>query len=122
VLALDYIGTGDSEKSPRGFRFSPQEQSIVIAAFMDVLEIESSSLVGVSYGGMIVLNFAGRYPNRTKKVVAIEGFVSLELGLPSWSNLRSWAVSFAVIGDLVFAMIRSGLLNRHFAKHIACSW
>jgi pimeloyl-ACP methyl ester carboxylesterase len=122
VLALYYIGTVDSDKPLHGFHFSPQEQSNIIAAFMDVLEIERASLVGVSYGGTIVLNFAGRYPDRTRKVVAIEGFISPELGLPNWNRLRFWTVSAPVIGDLIFAVIRSGLLNRHFAEHTAGSW
>ena len=122
VLALDYVGMGDSNKPTRGFDYTPQEQSDVIAAFLDALSIKRVHLMGVSYGGTIVLNFAGRYPERTGKAVAIEGFIGVEMGLPGWSRLQSWAVSAPLIGDLFFAVVRSGLLNRRFARHIAGPW
>lgn len=122
VLALDYVGTGGSDKPARGFGYTPQEQSDVIAAFLDALRIERTHLMGVSYGGTIVLNFAGRYPERTGKVVAIEGFVNVEMGLPGWSRLQSWVVSVPLIGDLFFAVVRLGLFNRRFARRIAGPW
>jgi len=122
VLALDYLGTGDSDKPARGFGYTPQEQSDVIAAFLDALSIRRTHLMGVSYGGTIALNFAGRYPERTVKVVAIEGFVSVEKSLPGWSRLQSWAVSAPLIGDIFLAAVRLGLFNRHFARHIVSPW
>ncbi|RLC62502.1 MAG: alpha/beta hydrolase, partial [Chloroflexota bacterium] len=75
VLAVDYVGTGESDKPARGFGYSPQEQSDVIAGLLNVLGIEQTHLMGVSYGGTIVLDFAGRHPQRTGKVLAIEGFI-----------------------------------------------
>ena len=122
VLALDYVGTGGSDKPAPGFGYTPQEQSDVIAAFLDALRIERTHLMGVSYGGTIVLNFAGRYPQRTDKVVAIEGFVNVEMGLPGWSRLQSWVVSAPLIGDLFFAVVRLGLLNKRLARRIAGPW
>ncbi len=122
VLAVDYLGTGESDKPAKGFGYSPQEQSDVIAALLDALSIERTHLMGVSYGGTIALNFAGRHPERTDKVVAIEGFISVEKGLPGWSRLQSWLVSAPLIGDLFFAVVRSGLWNTKFARSIAGPW
>ena len=122
VLALDYVGTGDSDKPARGFGYTPQEQSDVIVGLLDVLGIERAHLMGISYGGTIALNFAGRHPERTGRVVAIEGFVSVERGLPGWSRLQSWLAGSPFIGDLFFALVRSGLLNAPFARSIAGVW
>jgi len=122
VLALDYLGTGQSDKPAQGFGYSPQEQSDVIVGFLDALGIERTHLMGVSYGGTIALNFAGRHPERTGRVVAIEGFISVEKGLPGWSRLQSWLVGAPIVGDLFFAVVRSGLLNRSFARSIAGAW
>ena len=122
VLALDYVGTGDSDKPAHGFGYTPQEQSDVIAAYLDAVGAERAHMMGVSYGGTIVLNFAGRHPERTSKAIAIEGFISVEMGLPGWSRLQSWIVSTPAIGDLFFAVVRSGLFNEHFARHIAGPW
>jgi pimeloyl-ACP methyl ester carboxylesterase len=122
VLALDYVGTGDFGKPTCGFGYTPREQSDAIAAFLDALSIERTHLMGVSYGGTIVLNFAGRYPERTGKVVAIEGFINVEMGLPGWSRLQSWVVSAPLIGDLFFAVVRLGLFNKRFARDIAGPW
>jgi pimeloyl-ACP methyl ester carboxylesterase len=122
VLAVDYVGIGESEKPARGFRYTPQEQSDVFAGLLDALNIERAHLMGVSYGGTIALNFAGRYPERTGRVVAIEGFVSVEKGLPGWSRLQSWLVGAPLIGDVFFAVVRLGLLNRSFARSIAGPW
>jgi len=75
VLALNYVGTGESDKPTKGFGYSPQQQSDVIAGFLDALGIARTHLMGVSYGGTIVLSFAGRHADRTGKVVSIEGYV-----------------------------------------------
>ncbi len=122
VLAVDYVGTGESDKPARGFGYSPQEQSDVIAGLLNVLGIEQTHLMGVSYGGTIVLDFAGRHPQRTGKVLAIEGFISVEKGLPGWSRLQSWMVSTPIVGDLFFAVVRSGVWNTKFAQGIAGPW
>ena len=122
VLAVDYVGTGESDKPARGFGYSPQEQSDVIAGLLNVLGIEQTHLMGISYGGTIVLNFAGRHPQRTGKVLAIEGFISVEKGLPGWSRLQSWMVSTPIVGDLFFAVVRSGVWNTKFAQGIAGPW
>lgn len=122
VLAVDYLGTGESDRPKQGLLYTPPEQADLLAGLLDALEIEWAHLMGVSYGGTIVLSFAGRHPQRTGRVVAIEGFVSVALGLPGWSRLQSWAVGAPLIGDVFFALVRSGLWNARFARSIAGPW
>jgi pimeloyl-ACP methyl ester carboxylesterase len=79
--------------------------------------------MGDSYGGTFVLSFAGRHPERTGKVVSIEGYASLEKGLPGgWGRRRSWLLSLPVIGDLFCLPVRTGLWNESFARQFAGAW
>lgn len=48
VLALDYLGTGESDKPAQGFNYTPQEQSNIIAGLLDELGIERTHLMGLS--------------------------------------------------------------------------
>ncbi len=123
VLAVDYLGTGDSDKPKRGFLYSPGEQADIIAGLLDALGIERAHLMGVSYGGTIVLSFAGRHPERTGKVVSIEGYATLEKGLPGgWGPRKTLLLSLPVIGDLLCLLVRTGLWNESFARQFAGAW
>lgn len=123
VLVVNYLGTGRSDKPKRGFLYSPQEQADIIAGLLDVLGIERAHLMGVSYGGTIVLSFAGRHPERTGKVVSIEGYATLEKGLPGgWSRRKMWLMSSPIIGDLICLAVRIGLWNESFAYQFAGAW
>nr|HID14364.1 alpha/beta hydrolase [Anaerolineae bacterium] len=123
VLAVDYLGTGQSDKPKQGFLYSPQEQADIIAGLLDVLSIEWAHLMGVSYGGTIVLSFAGRHPERTGKVVSIEGYASLEKGLPEgWGPRKTWLMSAPIVGDLICLVVRTGLWNETFAREFSGAW
>ena len=123
VLVVDYLGTGRSDKPKRGFLYSPREQADVIAGLLDVLDIERAHLMGVSYGGTIVLAFAGRHPERTGRVVSIEGYASLEKGLPGgWGPRKTRLMSAPIIGDLICLAVRTGLWNETFARQFAGAW
>src|SRR5215813_12757788 len=47
--------------------------AIDLSALADVINDYPIYLIGHSLGGIIALNYAGVYPDRVKKVVAIEG-------------------------------------------------
>ena len=123
VLAVDYLGTGDSDKPKRGFLYSPGEQADIIAGLLEALGIKRAHLMGVSYGGTIVLSFAGRHPERTGKVVSIEGYATLEKGLPGgWGPRKTLLLSLPVIGDFLCLLVRTGLWNESFARQFAGAW
>jgi esterase len=59
-LALDQRGHGDSEWSPEvDYRLEAYERDI--AGLLDILEIESPNIVGMSMGGANALFYAGRH-------------------------------------------------------------
>jgi hypothetical protein len=73
LLAIDYLGVGDSDKPRSGADYRIEAQADLIVKMMDILHIPRAAIVGVSYGGGIALNIATRYPDRVNKIVCIEG-------------------------------------------------
>lgn len=116
LIAIDNFGTGHSGKPDDGFRYSVAEQADMIIAMMDELEIARSDFIGVSYGGMIALNIAARYPHRVGKVVSIEGGVIM----PREHRYRrvEQGLSYPIIGDTIIGLIQSGLFDEAMAKDI----
>jgi pimeloyl-ACP methyl ester carboxylesterase len=120
VLALDYLGTGDSDKPRSGFRYSIGEQADVIAKLIRVLRLGRTHLVGASYGGAIVFNLAARHPEVCGKIVSIEGGILRPKALPS-APMEKW-LGYPVLGDLAIALIRTGWFNRLAMQVIAGDW
>ena len=50
ILALDYLGVGDSDKPRSGFGYTMEEQADVIAGMIEELKISQVHIVGTSYG------------------------------------------------------------------------
>lgn len=116
LLAIDYIGAGDSDKPRSGFSYSVEEQADLIAEMIEKLQISKANVVGVSYGGIIALNLATRYPGLFGKVVCIEGSVIKPEKLPN--DLKKELLRWPVIGDFFISMIRSGLFDKATAKSV----
>lgn len=119
VLALDYVGAGDSDKPETGFGYTPAEQAEIIVGLMDELGIERARLMGVSYGGSIVLTTAALYPERIERAVSIEGFASLggRSTRPAIILLRL-VLQFPGAVDLWVAIARSGLITPLLARQM----
>src|SRR5258708_13814081 len=77
VYALDLRGHGNSAWAP-GALYSIAEHILDLSALVDVIGEPQVHIIGHSLGGVITLLYAGVYPERVKKAVAIEG-----LGLPA---------------------------------------
>jgi len=116
VLAIDYLGVGDSDKPRVGFGYTIEEQANLIARMIEALQLPRVRLVGVSYGGGIALNLAARHQDKVQEIVCIEGNgVIKHKKLP----YRSLAVlRLPVIGDIPIGMIRSGLIDWIIAKWV----
>ena len=70
VYALDMPGFGLSQ--PLGSPLSLPWAVSFLAGFMDVLGISRAHLVGHSLGGMVVLSFALRFPERVRKLALVD--------------------------------------------------
>ena len=92
VYALDLRGHGNSAWAP-GAMYSIAEHVLDLSALLDIIDEFPIRLVGHSLGGIIVLHYAGTYPERVHKAVSIEG-----IGFPSGhrvygpasTRLRNW--------------------------------
>jgi pimeloyl-ACP methyl ester carboxylesterase len=120
VLALDTLGTGDSDKPQSGFRYTIGEQADLLAEFIRVLRLGRTHLVGASYGGTIVFNLAARHPGVCGKIVSIEGGIIRPQALPA-GPMEKW-LGYPVLGDLAIVLIRTGWFNRLAMQAVAGDW
>jgi homoserine O-acetyltransferase len=70
VLSIDWIGSDGTLDAP----IDTSDQADAIAAVLDHLHIARiAAFVGCSYGALVGLQFAARYPARLDKLIAISG-------------------------------------------------
>lgn len=72
VFALTQRGHGGSDRPEAGYR--PAEFAADVAAFLDVMGIDSAVVVGHSMGGIVAQRFAIDYPTRTRGLVLVSTF------------------------------------------------
>lgn len=72
VIALDMRGHGDSAWSPDG-DYSMIAFVYDLAQLIHQLEVDEVTLLAHSLGGNVALRYAGLYPEKVRKIVAIEG-------------------------------------------------
>lgn len=90
VYAVDLRGHGDSDWSTGGM-YSMPEYTADIAAFARHLGRDPLALVGHSLGGGIVLQYAGTFPEKVRRVAAIEGLgPGLREHRPAHLRMREW--------------------------------
>ena len=81
VYALDLRGHGNSAWAP-GALYSVAEHVLDLSGLADIVQGFPVHIIGHSLGAVVSLVYSGIYPDRVKKVVAIEG-----VGLPP---VRRW--------------------------------
>ena len=116
LLALDYLGVGDSDKPRSGFGYTVEEQADLIARMIESLQIPQIHIIGTSYGGGIALNLATRYPDRVGKIVSIEGNGMKHKKVPyrPMEGLLRWPL----VGEVPISVTRSGLIDKMIAKGV----
>jgi pimeloyl-ACP methyl ester carboxylesterase len=120
LLALDYVGVGDSDKPDKGFDYTIQEQTDLIAKMVQQMGMDKVNLIGGSYGGAIVFDFASRYPDLVGKIVSIEGGVAKPDKMKGDS--MEYYLKFPVVGDVFIKVIRTGVLNKPAARAVVGKW
>ncbi|HWU37173.1 MAG TPA: alpha/beta hydrolase [Candidatus Acidoferrum sp.] len=115
VLAVDYVGVGDSDKPEQGFRYTIEEQADVMAEMIGTLRLSSVNVVGASYGASIALNLAARYPELLTKVVCIEGGALITPEVLNFNKLGA-VIEWPIVGDITWGFMKSGLFDEITAK------
>ncbi len=101
ILSLDYLaGKGDSTGPEAGGEFpsvSTYDQADALARLLDHLRIrEVRAIVGGSYGGMVALAFAERYPERVGALVTVSAADMAHPMAVAWHSVQRHIVRFAV--------------------------
>ena len=71
LIAMDLRGRGTSDRPETGY--SIDEHAEDVRNLLDDLGIENINLMGHSFGTLVCMVFASKYPNRSKKIVLIDG-------------------------------------------------
>ena len=71
VLALDQRGHGDSDPAPDA-DYGDDALLGDLVAFADALALPRLTLVALSLGGRVAINFAGRHPDRVERLVVVD--------------------------------------------------
>lgn len=72
VLSIDFLDGGRAVNGRPARTVTTHDQATAIAAVLDANRIDRvHAFVGASYGGMVALAFAERYPDRVERLIAI---------------------------------------------------
>ncbi len=129
VYALDLRGHGNSGWSP-GAMYTIAEHVLDLSALIDIIGESPVYLIGHSLGGMIVLHYSGVYPDRVKKVIAIEGVgfpPEHRVHAPASARMRRWIEDVRKTegreprsyADLDSAVARMKEANPHLTDEVA---
>lgn len=101
ILSFDYLGgSGDSTGPAGGGRFpsiSTYDQADALARLLDHLKMPAlRAIVGGSYGGMIALAFAERFPERVGRLCIISAADRPHPMAIAWHSIQRHIVRFAI--------------------------
>lgn len=101
ILSCDYLGGGGDSTGPRageGFpSISTYDQAEALAKLLDHLQIRSlRAIVGGSYGGMVALAFAERYPERVGSLFLVSAADRPHPMAIAWHSIQRHIVRFAI--------------------------
>jgi pimeloyl-ACP methyl ester carboxylesterase len=71
VLALDQRGHGETAWAPAD-QYGTTEMADDLAAFVKALQLEGFDLMGLSMGGMVAIEYAGRRPKELRRVSIVD--------------------------------------------------
>ena len=71
VVAVDQRGHGQSEKPDEGYGFDDVTRDL--AGLIEAMGLERPIIAGQSWGGNVVIDFAGRYPELLSGLVLVDG-------------------------------------------------
>jgi len=87
TIALDYRDTGDSD--PVSEPYTIADLADAAAAFLAVLGVQRTHVVGVSLGGFVALQMALRHPERVEKLVLVATFAGSSVRIPPSPELMA---------------------------------
>jgi pimeloyl-ACP methyl ester carboxylesterase len=95
VLAPDLRGHGDSDWAKGGF-YPTEGYVFDLAELVETLRLKRFDVIGHSLGGNVALRYAGLFPDRVRRIVAVEGLshspklVAETRARPVEARLQDW--------------------------------
>lgn len=114
VISIDQLGAGESDKPNYFFNYTIEEQAEIINELLRTIGVKEAYLFGYSYGGSIAFYLAGQYPEKYKKVVAIEGFVNGINTIPISDRLRLGVRNMRHDIEYLNAFLVKDLVTAHY--------
>jgi homoserine O-acetyltransferase len=100
ILSFDYLGGSAETTGPRGGSpfpsISSYDQAELLLRLINHLGLRAlRAIVGASYGGMVALAFAERYPDRVSQLVVISAGDRTHPMSTAWRSVQRRVVRFA---------------------------
>lgn len=104
VLAFDFLGGSGRTTGPRPDQapgsfptVSSHDQAALLALLLDHLGVEAvDAIVGASYGGMVALAFAARWPRRVERLFVMSAADRTHPMATAWRSVQRRTVRFAI--------------------------
>ncbi|MBB6092057.1 homoserine O-acetyltransferase [Povalibacter uvarum] len=102
VLGFDFLGGSGQTTGPRRDQsnfpsISAYDQAAVLAHLIEHLKLGSvQAVVGASYGGMVALAFAERFPQLTRRIVVISAADRSHPMATAWRSVQRATVRYAL--------------------------
>jgi pimeloyl-ACP methyl ester carboxylesterase/DNA-binding CsgD family transcriptional regulator len=107
VVRYDRVGTGLSDRERPQQTFTADFEAATLCAVLDELELDRVTLLGISCGGCVAVNFAARWPERVDRLVLYgtyadgHGLGSAEARTGMIDLVRShWGLGSRLLADL----------------------
>lgn len=100
ILGIDYLGSSGHSSGPATGGVFPSlssyDQAQALSHLLDHLRVARvRAIVGASYGGMVALAFAERFPERVEQLVVISGADRAHPMATAWRSVQRHIVRFA---------------------------
>ena len=104
VLAFDYLGGSGATTGPRPGDIpgsfptvSSHDQAALLAHLLDHLDVGAvNAIVGASYGGMVALAFAARFPQRAGRLLVVSAADRTDPMSTAWRSMQREVLRFAL--------------------------
>jgi pimeloyl-ACP methyl ester carboxylesterase len=101
VIAPDLRGHGDSDWAIGG-SYSMVDYVLDVAQLMSAVSTEPATIIGHSLGAAISLQYSGVYPERVRKVIAIEGLgppAAMMAETPAHQRMQNWIAAMKALAQ-----------------------
>ena len=100
VLGIDFLGGSGDTSGPRAGEAFPSvssyDQALILLAVLNHLgSARLHAIAGASYGGMVALAFAERYPERVARLLVVSAADAAHPMATAWRSLQRRIVRFA---------------------------